>query len=380
MIDRPIDRRKITQLIEQFPVTVIVGARQTGKTTLARQFHADYYFDLENPRDLVRLDNPQLTLEDLQGLIVIDEIQRRPEIFPVLRYLVDKNPKQKYLILGSASRDLIKQSSETLAGRIAYFKLEGFRLSDIGPKNRKKLWLRGGLPPSFLANSDQQSFVWRQHYITAFLERDLPQLGIRIPAQTLRRFWMMLSHYHGQILNYSEIGRSFGISDMTVRKYVEILEGTFMIKTLWPWHANLKKRLVKRPKLYFQDSGLFHALMSIETMEQLMGHPKLGASWEGFALNTFCRILQKEESEYFFWATHAGAELDLYWQQGGNNFGAEFKFTDAPTLTKSMKIAMEDLNLDFLYVIYPGKTSYRLSDNVLVVAFEELEQRIMNNE
>lgn len=372
MIDRPIDKQKISRLIEQFPVTAIVGARQTGKTTLARQFPAEHYFDLENPRDLVQLDHPQLTLEDLQGLIVIDEIQRRPEIFPVLRYLIDTNPRQKYLILGSVSRDLIQQGSESLAGRIAYYKLEGFRPSDIGPKNWKKLWLCGGLPPSFLAENEEQSFIWRQQYINTFLERDIPQLGIRIPAQTLRRFWMMLSHYHGQVLNYSEISRSFGISDMTVRKYVEILEGTFMIKTLWPWHVNLKKRLVKRPKLYFQDSGLFHALMSIETMEQLRGHPKLGASWEGFALNTLCRMVGKDNSEYFFWATHAGAELDLFWQEGGKSYGAEFKFVDAPILTKSMKIAMEDLKLDYLYVVYPGKTSYKLSDKAAVVSFEDL--------
>ena len=372
LIQRPVDKQKITRLLQQFPVTAIIGARQTGKTTLAHQFRADHYFDLENPRHLVQLENPQLALEDLQGLIVIDEIQRRPEIFPVLRYLVDTNPRQKYLVLGSASRELIRQSSESLAGRIAYYTLEGFRPSDVGVENWKALWLRGGLPPSFLAKSDEDSYIWRQQYITTFLERDIPQLGVHIPAQTLRRFWMMLSHYHGQVLNYSEIARSFGISDMTVRKYVEILEGTFMIKTLWPWHANLKKRLVKRPKLYFTDSGLFHALASIENMEQLLGHPKLGASWEGFALNNLCRILDKDKSEFYFWATHAGAELDLFWQAGGKNYGAEFKFADAPALTKSMKIAIEDLRLDFLYVIYPGKTEYKLSEHIRVLPFTRL--------
>ncbi len=372
LIQRSEDQKKIAELLKQFPVTAIVGARQTGKTTLARQFKAAHYFDLENPRHLVQLENPQLALEDLEGLIVIDEIQRRPEIFPLLRYLVDTNQKQKYLILGSASHGLIRQSSESLAGRIAYFTLEGFRPTDVGVENWKTLWLRGGLPPSFLAKTEQESYIWRQQYITTFLERDIPQLGIHIPAQTLRRFWMMLSHYHGQVLNYSEIARSFGISDMTVRKYIEILEGTFMIKTLWPWHVNLKKRLVKRPKLYFSDSGLFHALASIENMEQLMGHPKLGASWGGFALNTLCRILGKEKNEYYFWATHAGAELDLFWQAGGKNFGAEFKFTDAPVLTKSMKIAMEDLKLDFLYVIYPGKADYWLSDKIRVLSFAQM--------
>ncbi|MHB2148002.1 ATP-binding protein [Calditrichota bacterium LG25] len=372
MIDRPIDRTRVRQLLDQFPVTAIIGPRQSGKTTLAKQFKADYYFDLENPQHLAQLEHPLITLEELQGLIVIDEIQRQPDLFPVLRHLVDTYPKQKYLILGSASRNLIKQSGESLAGRIAYFQLEGFRPSDVGIENWKKLWLRGALPPSFLTKSDRQSFIWRQQYISTFLERDIPQLGIQIPSRTLRRFWMMLSHYHGQILNYSEIGRSFGISDVTVRKYVEILEDTFMLRTLWPWHANLKKRLVKRPKLYFKDSGLFHALLSIETMEQLMAHPKLGASWEGFALNVLCRLLGKEDQSYFFWATHAGAELDLLWHEGGKHYGAEFKFVDAPVLTKSMKSAMHDLKLDYLYVIYPGKSNYKLSDSAAALSFSRM--------
>ena len=372
MVKRSIDENKIRALMEQFPVTAIIGARQTGKTTLARQFNADYYFDLENPRDLAQLENPLLTLEDLSGLIVIDEIQRKADIFPLLRYLTDNNPKQKYLILGSASRDLIQQSSESLAGRIAYYKLEGFRPNDIGLENWKKLWLRGGLPPSYLAEDDGKSFLWRQQYVTTFLERDIPQLGIHIPARTLRRFWIMLSHYHGQMLNYSEIGRAFGISDMTVRKYVEILEGTFMVKTLWPWHTNVKKRLVKRPKLYFNDSGLLHALLSLETMDQLLTHPKLGASWEGFALNNLCRVLDKDENEYFFWATHSGAEVDLFWQDGGKSYGAEFKYADAPVLTKSMKIAVNDLGLTHLFVIYPGKSDYKISDKVSAISFRSM--------
>jgi len=372
MIERKIDKNKILELLAQFPVTAIIGARQTGKTTLAKQFPYDHYFDLENPVHLIRLENPLLALEDLTGLIVIDEIQRMPDLFPVLRYLIDNNPQQKYLILGSASGGLIKQSSESLAGRIAYYKLEGFRPDDVGVENWKRLWLRGGLPRSYLAENDRKSFLWRQQYISTFLERDIPQLGIHIPARTLRRFWMMLSHYHGQILNYSEIGKAFGVSDMTVRKYVEILEGTFMVRTLWPWHINIKKRLVKRPKLYFQDSRIFHALSSIETMEQLFTHPKLGASWEGFALSQLCRILGKEENEYFFWATHSGAEVDLFWQDGGKNYAAEFKFADAPSLTKSMTIAINDLNLEHLYVIYPGKTDYKLAEKVSVHSFQSM--------
>jgi len=227
----------------------ILGPRQCGKTTLARTMNADHYFDLENPQDAARLDQPQLALEDLTGLIVIDEIQRMPELFTLLRYLVDQGRERKFLILGSASRDLIRQSSESLAGRIAYYYLGGFRLHDIGPENMKTLWLRGGLPKSFLAASDEESYLWRNQYVTTFLERDIPQLGITIPARTLRRFWLMLSNYHGQILNYAELGRSFGVSDMTVRKYCDILEGTFMIRILQPWYANIGKRIVKRPKL-----------------------------------------------------------------------------------------------------------------------------------
>ncbi len=355
-----------------FPVTAILGPRQCGKTTLARCFGPDHSFDLENPRDLARLEQSQLALEDLRGLIVIDEIQRMPDIFPLLRYLVDRGPGQKYLILGSASRDLLRQSSETLAGRIAYFQLGGFRLGDVGPDRLRDLWLRGGLPPSCLAETDERSLLWRGQYISTFLERDLPQLGITIPARTLRRFWTMLSHYHGQLLNYSEIGRSFGVSDMTVRKYCDILEGAFMIRLLQPWGVNLGKRIVRRPKLYLRDSGIFHALMSVETMDQLQTNPKLGASWEGFALEAVCRELNKEEQDLYFWRTHAGAELDLFWQRGGRNWGVECKYEDAPRLTRSMRAAMEDLELSGLWVVYPGRSSYRLAQNVWVLPLRDV--------
>ena len=308
----------------------------------------------------------------MAGLIIIDEIQRMPDLFPLLRYLVDQDKNRKFVILGSASRDLIRQSSESLAGRIAYYYLGGFRLHDIGPKNMKTMWLRGGLPRSFLAASDEESYLWRSHYVTTFLERDIPQLGITIPARTLRRFWLMLSNYHGQILNYAELGRSFGVSDMTVRKYCEILEGTFMIRIVQPWHANISKRIVKRPKLYLRDSGLFHTLLSIEKPEQLFTSPKLGASWEGFALDCVCRTLGKEETEVYFWHTHGGAELDLFWQWGGKNWGVEFKYEDAPRLTRSMRTAIEDLQLAGLWVIYPGKSSYALATNIQVLPLSEL--------
>ena len=367
MVERNQDVQAVAKLIELFPVTTILGPRQCGKTTLARSFKADHLFDLENPRDAARLDQPQLALENLAGLIVIDEIQRVPDIFPLLRFLVDRDDHQKYLILGSASRDLIQQSSETLAGRIAYYQLGGFRLSDVGSKNLTALWLRGGLPRSFLSETDEESLIWRRQYISTFLERDIPQLGITIPARTLRRFWTMLSHYHGQILNYSELGRSFGVSDMTVRRYCEILEGAFMIRLLQPWAVNIGKRIVRRPKLFMRDSGLYHALMSVETEVQLQSTPKLGASWEGFALESICRVLNREEQELYFWRTHSGSELDLLWQWGGLNWGVEFKYQDAPRLTRSMKAAMKELELAGLWVIYPGRTSYRLTEKILVL-------------
>jgi hypothetical protein len=367
LIDRKTDRATLTKLLSVFPVTAILGPRQCGKTTLARTLAADSYFDLENPQDLARLEQPQLALEDLTGLIVIDEIQRLPNLFPLLRYLVDQGKKRKFVVLGSASRDLIRQSSESLAGRIAYFQLGGFRLSDIDPGNVKALWQRGGLPRSFLAASDNESLLWRNQYVSTFLERDIPQLGITIPARTLRRFWTMLSHYHGQILNYSELSRSFGVSDMTVRKYCDILEGTFMVRILQPWSVNIGKRLVKRPKIYLRDSGLFHALLSIETPEQLHNSPRLGASWEGFALDCVCRTLDREDGGLYFWHTHAGAALDLFWQAEGRNWGVEFKYEDAPRLTRSMKTAVEDLELERLWVVYPGKAAYRLTEKVEVL-------------
>jgi predicted AAA+ superfamily ATPase len=374
LIDRKTDRATLAKLMSVFAVTAILGPRQCGKTTLARTLVADSYFDLENPQDLARLEQPQLALEDLTGLIVIDEIQRLPDLFPLLRYLVDQGENRKFVILGSASRDLIRQSSESLAGRIAYFQLGGFRLSDIDPGDVKALWQRGGLPRSFLAASDNESLLWRNQYVTTFLERDIPQLGITIPARTLRRFWTMLSHYHGQILNYAELGRSFGVSDMTVRKYCDILEGTFMVRILQPWSVNIGKRLVKRPKLYLRDSGLFHALLSIETPEQLHASPRLGASWEGFALDCVSRTLDKEDGGLYFWHTHAGAELDLFWQAEGRNWGVEFKYEDAPRLTRSMKMAVEDLELERLWVVYPGKAAYRLTEKVQVLPLADIRE------
>ncbi len=374
-VRRDIDFEEILLRIRSYRVTAILGPRQSGKTTLAKRLRADHYFDLENPRDLVQFQSPQLTLERCRGLIVIDEIQRRPELFPLIRYLVDENRNQQYLILGSASRDLIRQSSESLAGRISYHILTGFRLDDITREHIGRLWFRGGYPLSYLSASDADSSRWREDYIRTFLERDIPSLGIQIPAHTLRRFWQMISHFHGNVVNFSEIGRSFGIADTTVRRYIEILNGTFMVRTLHPWFANIGKRLVKRPKLYFRDSGIFHSLLSVASQQALFCHPKLGSSWEGFALDNVWKSIGKADEQAYFWATHTGAEVDLFWQHDGRNWACEFKYTDAPTLTKSMRSALIDMNLEKLWIVYPGDSCYPIHDRVEALPIEEIPKR-----
>ena len=371
-IERAKDALGVKALMEVFPVTAILGPRQVGKTTLSQTFQPDHVFDLENPRDLAALDHPQLTLENLTGLIVIDEVQRKPELFPLLRFLVDKKPLQRYLILGSASSSLKQQSGESLAGRIGYYYLSGLTLPDVGFEKMEARWLRGGFPRSFLAQNNAQSTLWRSNFISTFLERDLGLLGINIPSATMFRFWVMLSHYHGQVINYSEIGRSFGISDKTVRQYMAILEDTFMVRVLMPWHTNVGKRLIKSPKLYLRDSGIFHTLQSINTWAELRSHPKLGASWEGFALEEVTAWLSKRDNEVYFYASHNGVEVDLYWQANGKKWAAEFKFTDAPRTTKSMHQAIEDLALDHLWVIYPGDRTYALTEKITVLPLAQL--------
>lgn len=358
------------------PVVALLGPRQCGKSTLAHDYAKTqkseiHFFDLEDPRDLAQLKNPMLALEELSGLIVIDEIQRVPELFPYLRTLVDKkNRKNKILILGSASRDLIKQSSESLAGRISYLELTPFISSEID--NINKLHVRGGFPLSYLASSEKISFKWRNDYIATFLERDLNEFGFKIPPQTMRRFWMMLTHYHGQILNYSELSRSFGMSDMTVRHYLEILSQTFMIRLLQPWHENISKRQVKAPKIYFRDSGIFHALLGIADKANLKTHPKIGASWEGFAMEQIITNLNIRNEECFFWATHNNAELDLLTFQNGKRIGYEFKYSDVPTLTPAMKIALDDLKLDHLFIVIPKTKKFKISDKVTAIMIEEI--------
>lgn len=363
-------RHAITTIEEAFrvnPVVAILGPRQCGKTTLAHQFlqgdkSPSHFFDLENPDDLAALDNPQLLFASLEGTLVIDEVQRRPELFIDLRVLVDKEKRQrKILLLGSASRDLIRQSSETLAGRISYLELTPFTLGELVGADKDALWLRGGFPLSFLAAGDKESYQWRKAYISTFLERDIPALGFRIPAATLRRFWQMLSHYHGQVINYSEMGRSFAVADTTIRHYLDILTETFMVRQLQPWHENIGKRQVKRPKIYFRDSGLYHALLTVETQRQLLSHPKLGASWEGFALEQVIRHFDIEAEEAYFWAVHGEGELDLFFHKGGKRYGVEFKFADAPELTRSMLYAQQHLQLDQLLCVYPGHKRFPLA-------------------
>ena len=360
------------------PVVAMLGPRQCGKTTLAREF-VEYpstnYFDLEDPQDHARLLNPKLALEDLKGLVVIDEIQRSPELFPVLRVLVDRpdNPV-RFLILGSASRDLIHQSSETLAGRISYLEVSPFTLDEVTSANSKVLWARGGFPRSYLAASELESYRWREDYIRTYLERDLPMLGIQIPSPSIRRFWMMLTHYHGQIFNASELGRSLQISDTTARRYLDILSGTFMISVLQPWFENIGKRQVKTPKVYFRDSGILHSLMGISTSEALSLHPKLGASWEGFAIEEIKRTLRAREEECYFWAVHQQAELDLMLIRDGKKLGFEVKYTDSPTVTASMRGGLRALDLDSLTIICPGKLHYKIDERISVCGLESIPE------
>jgi predicted AAA+ superfamily ATPase len=371
------------RLFKTHPVVALLGPRQCGKTTLARKIAENgpnraNYFDLEDPTDLARLESPKLALESLSGLIVIDEVQRRPDLFPVLRVLVDQRlpgkKRRRFLLLGSASRDLLRQSSETLAGRIAYLELPPFTL--IEDTVHERLWLRGGFPRSYLARSTAASLEWRKSYITTYLERDIPALGINIPPVSLRRFWLMLTHYHGQTWNAAELGSSLGISDHTARRYLDILAGTFMIRLLTPWYENIGKRQVKAPKLYIRDSGILHSLMGVADHGELLVHPKLGASWEGFAMEQVLSLLGVDSSEAFFWAVHGQAELDLFVLQGNKRRGFEFKYTDAPALTRSMEQAREILKLDELLVIYPGDKTFPLHSQVRAVGLSALRESI----
>lgn len=374
--------KKVERRLRENPVVAVLGARQVGKTTLARQLVSrrkgkSHFFDLEQPQDLARLDEPMLALEALRGLVVLDEVQNRPDVFPILRVLADRpRTPARFLVLGSASPDLLRQSSETLAGRIAFHHLSGLDLEEVGQDALARLWFRGGFPRSYLARSHRESSEWRRAFVRTFVERDLPQLGIRIPGGTVGRFWSMLAHYHGQVLNASEIGRSFGVSHTTVRSYLDLLTNTFMVRQLRPWLQNVGKRIVKSPKVYITDSGILHQLLGLPSPTDVERHPKLGASWEGFMLGELIRRLRAWDEECFFWATQAGAELDLLVVHGNRRLGFEFKRSDSPRVTTSMRSAIETLDLSSLTVVHAGRESFPLRRDVRAVAATRLLEDI----
>lgn len=369
----------VQRLLRRSPVVALLGPRQVGKTTLARQVAAAHggpttHFDLEDPRDVARLTDPMLALADCRGLVILDEIQFRPDLFPILRVLADRRPRRaRFLVLGSASPHLLRQGAESLAGRIAFHELPPFSLDDVGTTALARLWRRGGFPRAFLARTDAESMAWRRDFVRTFLERDLPQLGIGIPSGTMRRFWEMLAHVHGNVLNSSELGRSFGVADTTIRRYLEMLEETFVVRTLRPYHANISKRQVRAPKVYIADSGLLHTLLDIDTAAALDRHPKLGASWEGFLLSEVVAHLGARRDQCYFWATHAGAELDLVVVDGPRRRGFEFKRTTAPAVTPSMRSALADLQLERLDVVHAGNDSFPLGPRIHAVAAERLD-------
>lgn len=374
MIPRPSLAKHIEDTLRRSRVVALVGPRQSGKTTLARQFVSPdsvNYFDLEDPLSLARLDEPMTALRDLRGLVVIDEVQRRPDLFPILRVLVDRDPlPAHFLILGSATLQFLRQPSESLAGRLEIITIGGFSLSEVGVPAHPAHWLRGGFPPSFLAATDADSLAWRQAFIQTLLEHDLPLLSVGAMPAMLRRFWTMLAHYHGQVWNTAELARSLDIGETTARRYLDMLEGVFLVRVLRPYHTNLLKRQVKAPKIYIRDTGLLHALLGIRTEKNLLTHPRYGASWEGYAIEEALRAFQPDEA--YFWATHGGAELDLLMFQDGKRIGIDCRRVDAPRLTPSMRNVLLDLKLDGLLILYPGPLRFPLAGRVEAVPLAEL--------
>jgi len=371
MIKRAAYKKHVEDALGRSRAVALLGPRQCGKTTLAREIvdiHSPNYFDLEDTASLIGLADPKSALSSLKDIVVIDEVQRRPDLFPILRVLLDRNPlPAKFLILGSASPGLLRQSSESLAGRLEMIELDGFGLSEVGKMQASRLWLRGGFPLSFLANNDADSFAWRKSFIQAFLERDLRQQGIDIPAVGMHRFWAMLAHSHGQIWNAAPFAASLGISEPTVRRYLDILTGLFMVRQIQPWYANIKKRQVKAPKVYIRDTGVLNSLLGIKTEADILRHPSCGASWEGYVIEEV--IHSVEPDDVYYWATHNGAEIDLVLFKDGRMYGVEVKRADAPAMTPSMRIALEDLKLERIAVIYPGEKSYELHKKISVIPF-----------
>lgn len=375
LVARPHALSELSAALARAPVVAILGPRQAGKTTLAREVGRNTkvvtYFDLEDPRDLARLQEPMLTLKDLKGLVIIDEVQRMPNLFDILRVLADRRPrKAKFLLLGSASLSLLKRASESLAGRIAFIELDGFTLDEVGVKHLDRLWWRGGFPLSFGAKNNELSRQWCEDFVRTFLERDIPALGINVPAATMRRFWTMVAHYHGQLWNASEFARALGTTEANARKYLDIVTGTFVVRQLQPWHENVGKRQVKSPKIYLRDSGLLHTLLDIESAKVLAMTPRVGASWEGFVIEQL--IARFGERNAYFWATHGGAELDLLLMRKGKRIGVEVKRTDSPTTTKSMHSALADLKLDKLFVIHAGSERFALHEKIEAIPAHQL--------
>lgn len=381
MIERSRYYEQIKNAIQRSPIAALLGPRQCGKTTLARKIagqQASTYFDLESQADIRRLANPEMMLASLEGLVVIDEIQAMPDLFSTLRVVVDKPENRcRFLILGSASPQIIRNVSETLAGRVEFVDMSGFDIGELGIQNSQLLWARGGFPRSYLAQSDLDSFTWREGFIRTFLQRDIPQLGINIPAAAMRRFWTMLAHYHGQSWNASRIASAMGLSDKTARSYLDILTETYMIRQLQPWHENIGKRQVKSPKIYFRDTGILHSLLDLQDYHTITGHPQAGASWEGFALEQILQIVRP--SQAYYWATYSEAELDVFFILNGKRYGVEFKFSEAPDKTKSMIIAMESLKLDKLFVVYPGDKIWPITENITVCPITYIEKTLCNS-
>ena len=374
MIPRPNGIAEIERALAIHPVAALLGPRQCGKTTMAKMIaerQPSTYFDLENPVDVRRLSAPLSVLQELSGLVIIDEMQRRPDLFELLRVLVDR-PRNaaRFLLVGSASPHLVKGVSESLAGRLGFIDLSGFDLTEVGASARARLWLRGGLPRSFLAADDPASQAWRQNFVCTFLERDIPQFGITIPAETLRRFWTMVAHYHGQVWNAAQFARSIGTSETTARRYLDILCGAYMVRILPPWFENIRKRQVKAPMTYVRDSGILHALLQLTALSDVQSHPKLGASWEGFALEQVVGALGTRDA--YFWATHGGAELGLFVRVAGKHYGFELKYADAPGANRSMRVAIQDLSLEHLWVVYPGNQDYALDDKISVIPLDSV--------
>ena len=373
---REYDLGRVRLLLGEFPVVALLGVRQVGKTTLARQLAAAYseavaWFDLEDPADLARLQDPGLELRPLEGLVVLDEIHRLPDVFQLLRVLADRpGTPARFLVLGSASPELLRQTSESLAGRVAFHELDGFGLTEVD--NLERLWLRGGFPRSYLARSGPASRRWRDGFIRTLLARDLPELGSTIPSATLRRFWAMLAHWHGQIWNGAEFARAFGVSHATVRRYLDLLTSVFVVRQLQPWFENISKRQVRSPKVYIGDSGILHALLGLTTRNDIVSHPKVGASWEGFVIQQIVHLLRAPAEQCFHWSTHTGAKLDLLVMDGARRYGFEVKRSEAPKLTRSMRSALETLNLDRFDVVHAGAERYRLADGVRALPAADL--------